>query len=145
MKYVLIAFALALPLLLLTGCNDKSGDYSADYNPELCNDLATRIDRRDSLSQTDYTAMIGQTEAIIKYLIEAHTKVEEQPADQQASDWRVLYADPDYMQRFGYFFTLGSALYRADTHHLFDSRNRRLYAALDDYNTRLAKVSIHDN
>ncbi|MBD5183237.1 MAG: hypothetical protein HDS99_05535 [Bacteroidales bacterium] len=144
MKRSFFAISL-LCALLLDACNDKNGDYSDQYNPEVCNDLAVRIDHRDSLSQADYTAMIGQTEAIIKYLISEHKRIEAEPQDEHASDWRVLYSDPDYMERFGYFFTLGSALYRADTKHLFDSRNQRLYKTLDDYNTELASVSIHSN
>ena len=131
--------------IVLAACDDKGDDYSSDYNSEICNSLAMRIDRRDSLTQADYTAMIGQTEAILKYLIQQHKNIEAQPAAEHENDWRVLYANPDYMERFGYFFTLGSALYKADTKHLFDKCNERLYASLDDYNSELAKVSIHDN
>ena len=144
MKRALFAIAITFAVFL-TACNDKGGDYTSDYSASLCNDLSVRIDHRDSLSQADYTAIIGQTEAIIKYLIESHKRVEQEPADEQASDWRILYADPEYMERFGYFFTLGSALHRADTHHLLDSRNDRLYESLDDYNSQLAQVSLHDN
>lgn len=145
MKRAYFAFAIIAAAFALGGCNDKGGDYTSDYSATVCNELSVRIDHRDSLKQEDYTAIIGQTEAIIKYLIESHKRIEAQPADERASDWRVLYADPEYMERFGYFFTLGSALHRADTHHLLDSRNQRLYASLDDYNAQLAQVSIHDN
>lgn len=144
MKRLLLIFP-AILVLLFAACDDKGADYTSDYNSEVCNDLAVRIDRRDSLSQADYTAMIGQTEAILKYLIEQHKNIEAQPVSEHEADWRVLYADPEYMERFGYFFTLGSALYKADTHHLFDKRNERLYAGLDNYNAELAQVSIHAN
>ncbi len=67
---------------------------------ELCEELAVKIERRDSLSQKDYRAMIAQNEAILIYLIEQSKKISEEPAPDRSGSWRQLLADPEYMERF---------------------------------------------
>ena len=45
------------------------------------------------------------------------------------------------MERFGYMFTLGSALYQADADGKLDAENKKRYDALDKYNRELAEYS----
>ena len=54
---------------------------------------------------------------------------------------RALKSNPEYMQRFGFLFTLGSALYQAESHGKLDSSNAAAYDALDHYNDALAGVT----
>lgn len=115
-------------------------DWHRSYDAEECNRLATMIDSRDSLSQSDYTAMIAQSEDILKFLIERTKEVSAEPDSLRPGAWRQLLADPDYLERFGYMFTLGSALYQADTSGRLDSDNARRFASLDNYNHVLAEL-----
>lgn len=117
-----------------------SGDV-ARYDSELCEELAVKIERRDSLSQTDYREMIAQNEAILVYLIDQSKKISDEPADDRNGSWRSLLADPEYMERFSYMFTLGSALYQADAYGKLDKENKERYDALDKYNRELADYS----
>ena len=55
------AFILIFALL----CLASSCSRPASYDSELCEELAVKIERRDSLSQKDYRAMIAQNEAIL--------------------------------------------------------------------------------
>ena len=89
--------------------------------------------------------MIGQNEAILQYLIEQSKKIADEPQDERNGSWRTLLADPDYMERFSYMFTLGSALYQADVDGCLDSRNKELYHKLDKYNQELADYSDRGN
>ena len=97
-----------------------------------------KIERHDSLSQRDYSLIIEQDEQILQYLINRAEDMREIPEEERDRFWRSLTSDPEYMERFGYLFTLGSALYQADTEGLLDERNAAMYRALDEYNEQLA-------
>lgn len=124
---------------LLASCGRTEAE--VDYNSEVCEDLSVKVERREPLSQEEYSRMIGQNAAILRYLIEENRKIADLDADERNDAWRNLLADPDYMERFGYLFTLGSALYQADADGKLDEHNRQLYAGLDEYNRRLAEYS----
>lgn len=98
------------------------------------------IDGRDSLTQADYTAMIAQSEDILKFLIKRTKDISDEPESMRPGAWRQLLADPEYLERFGYMFTLGSALYQADTSGRLDADNARRFASLDNYNQVLAEL-----
>lgn len=126
-------------ILLVAGCGrKKAGDDTPKYNAGLCTSLSQRIERRDSLSQKDYASIISQNEAILQYLVGRADSISHLPADKRYRAWRSLTAEPEYLERFGYMFTLGSALYQADVTGHLDSINARQYRGLDKYNTRLA-------
>lgn len=136
----------ALFLLAIAGLGAcTSSHVPADYDPEECDALSVRIDGRDSLSQADYAAMIGQSEAILRYLTEQSARISELPDSLRNDAWRELQADPEYLERFGYMFTLGSTLYQADASGRLDEKNSRAFAALDEYNSRLAEYSDRSN
>lgn len=132
-------FAIILLLSLLTACSGRSVD--AEYNADVCEELSIKIERRDSLSQEEYTRMIGQNEAILRYLVEQSKAIAEEPSGNRNGSWRQLLADPEYLERFGYMFTLGSALYQAEAEGKLDKENSRLYNNLDRYNKELADYS----
>lgn len=129
----------AAAILLLAACTHTNE--ATNYNSELCNELAVKIDGRKPLDQADYTAMIGQSESILRYLIDKSRAIGAQPDSTRAEAWRTLLADPEYLERFGYMFTLGSALYQAQTDGALDKENSRLYEHLDRYNAELASLS----
>lgn len=129
-----ICIALAT-VILLSSCAGTS------YNSQTCEELAVKVERHDSLTQSDYRMMIDQSEQILKYLVERSSTLEELPPDQHYAAYRELLADPEYMERFSYLFTLGSALYVADSEGLLDSSNADRYRNLDQYNTRFAEIS----
>ncbi len=133
--YTLLAGAL---LLLCAACSSSP---AARYDGEMCHELSVKIERGDSLSQADYRNMILQNEAILVYLINRTKEVSSEPSDEQAGSWRHLLAEPEYLERFGYMFTLGSALYQADADGHLDSDNKKLYDRLDRYNRELADFS----
>lgn len=126
---------------LLLMCAACSSSPAAHYDDELCHDLSVKIERGDSLSQDDYRSMILQNEAILVYLIDRTKEVSSEPSDEQPGSWRHLLAEPEYLERFGYMFTLGSALYQADASGRLDSDNKKLYDRLDRYNRELADFS----
>ncbi|MEZ3576098.1 MAG: hypothetical protein K1W01_01250 [Muribaculaceae bacterium] len=136
---------LVLPLftILLCCCSKGGVAFTKDYDSELCADLSTKIERHDSLTQQDYRNMIAQNEAILKYLIERTAAIGEQPDSCRYQSWRAMTAEPEYLERFGYMFTLGSALYRAELNGRLDEDNTEAYDELDDYNTRLADYTDH--
>lgn len=134
-KYLVIAI-IAVAMAALTGCRGNAAD--TDYNSEACENLAIKIERRDSLTQQDYARMIGQNEAILRYLVEESKRIAGEPDSLRNVAWRNLLADPEYLERFGYMFTLGSALYQADLGGMLDKQNKRNYDALDHYNRALA-------
>ncbi len=127
-------------LICLAACSG-----APDYDPALCEELAVKIERHDSLSQKEYAAMIGQNEAILRYLIDQSKSIAGEPQDERSGSWRRLLADPEYMERFSYMFTLGSALYQADAEGRLDDDNKRLYGGLDRYNHELADYSDSNN
>lgn len=123
--------------LLLCACSKAPRSYDA----ELCNRLAVKIERSDALSQQDYADMIDQSEQILKYLVRRNATLEDMEPEQRYEAYRELLADPEYMERFGYLFTLGSALYQAEAEGALDSRNAEAYQALDEYNSQFAEIS----
>lgn len=125
---------------LVWACGYESAPDST-YSAGRCEELAVRIERHDSLTQQDYTDMIGQNEAILRYLVEQARRISELPDSTRQEAWHLLMADPEYLERFGYSFTLGSTLYQADASGLLDKYNQRLYTALDRYNKDLAQYS----
>ncbi|MCM1066711.1 MAG: hypothetical protein NC418_03945 [Muribaculaceae bacterium] len=139
MKPILLLVS-AVALMCLSACSG-----GARYDSELCEELSVKIERRDSITQKEYTDMIGQNEAILRYLIEQSKTIADEPSDERNGSWRTLLADPEYMERFSYMFTLGSALYQADVDGRLDSRNKELYRNLDKYNQELADYSDMGN
>lgn len=139
MKKILFIVA----VLGLAACS--GGHRAAEYDADECDALALRIDSRDSLTQQDYAGMIAQSEAILVYLIDESRRISELPDSVRNGEWRMLQADPEYLERFGYMFTLGSALYQAEAAGRLDAANSRAFAALDEYNTRLAEYSDRSN
>lgn len=135
--YILLATA-----GFLTGCG---GSLFGGYSSTECERLSIAIERNDSLTQHDYSEMISQSEYILKYLVEKNDAIGELPEDQRLAELRQLRASPEYMERFGYFFTLGSELYQAESRGLLDDSNRRHYAALDEYNTRFSRLADRMN
>lgn len=138
MKKFNIALLSAALTLALAGC---SGGSPSDYDGELCSELSVKIERRDSLSQKDYSKMIGQDEAILKYIVARSKEIAALPDSSRVGAWRALTADPEYLERFGYLFTIGSALYNAERKGILSVGNSRRYAALDKYNEELTAYS----
>ncbi len=139
MRPILYFFAALLTASLLAACSGRKLD--SDYNAEACAELSVKVEHRDSLTQQDYTRMIGQNEAILRYLVEQSKLIADEAPEDRQSSWRQLLADPEYLERFGYMFTLGSALYQADAEGKLDAENKKLYASLDRYNAELAEYS----
>lgn len=128
----------AVAIVALMSC---STDGSVSYDPDLCTELSKKIERRDSLSQKDYSQIIDQNGEILKYLVGRASTVAEMPDSCRTRAWRELLAEPEYLERFGYMFTLGSALYQAESQGRLDKKNARRYAELDRYNERLAEYT----
>lgn len=128
-------------LLSTASCGDSSTQADADYDGDTCERLATMVEARDSLSQQDYAQMIEQNEQILKYLVARNRELEDLPEERRYDAYRELQADPEYMERFGYLFTLGSALYKASADSVLDDANTAAYAALDEYNTAFSEIS----
>ncbi len=126
-------------VMLLAACSNTSID--ATYNSETCEQLALKIERNDSISQEEYSAMIGQNEAILKYLVEKSREINDDTDADHFCSWRELLANPEYMERFSYMFTIGSALYQANADGLLNDDNQKAYAELDKYNQQLAEFS----
>jgi hypothetical protein len=124
----------------LASCGSDA-EWHRPYDSAVCEELSVKIDGRDSLTQADYTAMIAQSEGILKYLIEKSEDIGSLPDSSRTCAWRELLADDEYLERFSYMFTLGSALYQADSEGRLDKDNKRHYADLDRYNERLAAIS----
>lgn len=118
-----------------------SGQIASDYDGNLCRDLSVKIENRDSLSQSDYAEMIAQNKAILQYLVNSTKEISELPDSIRNHRWRLLTATPEYLEKFGYMFTIGSSLYRADNAGLLDKKNAKEYHDLDRYNEDLAKYS----
>ncbi len=85
--------------------------------------------------------MIGQCGQILAYIVERGEAIEKLPDDRRYRAYRELLADPQYMERFSYLFTLGSALYQADAAGRLDKGNKAAYKALDEYNERFSDIS----
>ncbi len=137
--YILLATA-----GLFAGCGG-GGSIFGGYSSTECERLSIAIERHDSLTQQDYSEMISQSEYILRYLVEKNDAIGDLPEDRRLAELRQLRASPEYMERFGYFFTLGSELYQAETRGLLDESNSRRYAALDEYNTRFSRLADRMN
>lgn len=133
-----ILIFLTVVLIMLVSCGKKSVSVPKGYDPDVCAGLSVKIEDRDSLTQDDYARMIAQNEAILQYLIDRTSKISELPDSSRYTAWRMLISEPEYLERFGYMFTIGSALYQADMSGRLDEDNAEAYAALDDYNVKLA-------
>lgn len=135
-------YSLALLVLTftVTACSSDVID-SASYDSDVCEELAVKIERRDSITQPEYEQMICQNGAILRYLIEKSREIADEPQGDRPNSWRDLLADPEYMERFSYMFTLGSALYQAAADGRLDDSNHKLYEKLDSYNQELAEYS----
>jgi hypothetical protein len=127
-------------LIAATACSGEILD-DASYDNDVCEDLAVKIERHDSISQPEYEQMICQNAAILRFLIEKSRKIAEEPQGDRPNSWRDLLADPEYMERFSYMFTLGSALYQAEVDGRLDEKNTKLYKKLDRYNQELVEYS----
>ena len=132
----------ALSAFLLAACS--ASDWHQAYDSDVCNELATKIDSRQPLTQQDYASMIAQNEDILKYIIERSRTISEMPDSVRSGAWRDLLADPEYLERFSYMFTIGSSLYQADADGLLDKENADHYAELDRYNADLAAITDRD-
>ena len=119
------------------GCSGGGDSYDAT----LCHSLALKVERHEDLTQRDYQLMISQNEQILKYLVDQAEQIDHTPEIDRGQAWRSLTANPDYMERFGYLFTLGSALYDANLNGLLDEANASRYHDLDEYNERLGDYS----
>lgn len=133
-----ILIFLTIVSIMLVSCGKNGVSAPTGYDPEVCAELSVKIEDRDSLSQYDYTRMISQNEAILQYLIDRTSKISEMPDSCRYTAWRILTSDPEYLERFGYMFTIGSALYQADMSGILNEDNAKAYAALDNYNVKLA-------
>lgn len=133
-----ILFFLPVVVMMLVSCGKKEMSVPRGYDADVCAGLAVKIEDRDSMTQHDYAVMISQNEAILQYLIDRTSKICELPDSSRYNAWRVLTAEPEYLERFGYMFTIGSALYQADMSGRLDRDNAEAYASLDDYNAKLA-------
>lgn len=136
MKSIISSF-FALFLLLAAACSEAG----RDYDSALCESLAVKVERHDSITQKDYRQMIEQSEQILGYLVGRSEHLIEMPADERYQAYRELLADPQYMERFSYLFTLGSALYDAEVTGCLDNKNREAYDKLDEYNERFSAIS----
>lgn len=138
MKTVYKIFLCAIAVAIVGVCVQACSRGGSLYDSALCRTLAIKIERHDSLSQRDYSLIIEQDEQILQYLISRADDMRGIPEEERDNFWRSLTSDPEYMERFGYMFTLGSALYQADTEGLLDERNAERYRSLDEYNEQLA-------
>lgn len=137
----IVLLLLAIGIITLVSCGGGNSVATVSYDGELCGRLANKVERNDSLSQQEYGQMIEQNEQILIYLVEQSTRLTELPEGERYGAYRELLADPAYMERFGYLFTLGSALYKADVEGWLNAENSAAYDALDEYNTRFSELS----
>lgn len=112
-----------------------------DYDAEACRRLATAIEKRDSITPDMYAEMIGQDQAILVYLVGRAEQLADLPDSLRYGAYRAMVAEPEYLERFGYLFTLGSALYQAQLDGRLKGRNLKRYEALDRYNEQLASFA----
>lgn len=133
MKHVILLTVITF-CLLTVGCSGGG----QDYDSAKCLTLAEKIETDGDLTSDDYTEMIDQNEAILQYLVEKSREISEMPDSTRVGAWRALTAEPEYLERFGYMFTLGSALYDAERNGTLSRRNANRLKALDKYNEALA-------
>ncbi len=134
MKHLLYTMLILLAVTAAS-CGSRT---ASPYDAAECQRLCVMAERGDSISQQDYAAMIDQSSHILRYIAERNEEVCRLPEDSRCQAERALHADPEYMERFGYMFTLGSTLYKANANGSLDRANREAYQELDRYNQRLA-------
>lgn len=118
---ILSVFVLIIPMFILPSC-------ASGYDAEKCNELTSKIQNHETLSQGEYSDMLEQYDYILTYLKERMEKVAAEPDEfKRAEASRALQDDKDYMERFTYMMTIGSVLYRADVNSLFDTENKERY------------------
>lgn len=131
----------AVVVLLILGLSACSGVGESDtYSSEVCETLAIKVERHDSLTQNDYAQMIEQSEQILRHLVDKSHQIKDLTEEERAGKIRWIFADHDCLEQFGYLFTLGTALYQANEAGMLDSANERKYHKLDKYNSELAEL-----
>lgn len=127
--------AAILAMIALTGC---SGGYDASE----CERLTNKIVADEPLSQDDYADMLTQYENILRYLIERTDESLEIKDDfERASHQQALRQDEEFMKRFAYMFTFGSALYMAEVGGELDDSNLERYNKVSEYAEQFAERS----
>lgn len=113
------------------------------YSAEKCEALSVKIERCDSLTQTDYTDMIGQNEAILIYLAKYDNSATE-VAGELSNVWKEQLAAPEFVEKTGFLSTLDASLRQAETEGKLNKTNRKLYKSLNKYNKTLGKYCEMD-
>ena len=72
MKAIYLFIIILLGLAAYACGNDEA---TAQYDSETCEALAVKVERREAISQEEYCEMIGQNEAILRYLIDRKSVV----------------------------------------------------------------------
>lgn len=139
MKRILYILILAATPAVFSCSESKR--IAAEYDSDTCRELAVKVERRDSISQDDYRLMIEQDKAILQYLVNCSKDISEMPDSTRMTAWKALTSEPEYLEKFGYMFTLGSSLYQADNSGRLDEKNTEAYHELDRYNEELAEYS----
>lgn len=134
MKTAIVIFCISIALALASCTSNR-------YDSLTCDRLTEKIERRDSLSQKDYKLMIGQSCAILEYLVEKTESVDRiEDPDERHQASKLLHADPEFMQRFGHLFTFSSILYQADLAGKLDEDNIRRYHDLEEWSDKFADM-----
>ena len=119
MKKTRTIILLILTLAMTAGLSSCKG-----YDEAKCESLTEMIIRGRMLDQNDYADMLDQYEDILKYLIGRSDEIiAEQDQQTRKELQKRLRNDEEYLKRFGYMFTFGSALYQADVANLHDENN----------------------
>lgn len=134
-KRLIPYLAAILSILALTACN---GGYDASE----CERLTDKIVNEETLSQDDYSDMLTQYESILQYLIDRTDKTNEISDDfERAKEQQALRQDEEFMKRFSYMFTFGSALYMAEVGGELDDSNLERYNKVMEYVDEFTKSS----
>ncbi len=117
-----LKFLLIAAVLVLASCSG-----SKSYNPEVCQELATKIENSTEFTQDDYTEMIDQLVAASKLL---HEKSKEIGDDQEKQ--KEFVAQEDNMKLAGYTMAFAMYLYgnqdkfSEDTQKKFEKAKKEL-------------------
>jgi len=121
-------------LIICMVCGMTLASCSGAYSASECERLSDKIVCDEKLSQEDYEDMLVQYEAILKYLISKADKIIEETDKNERSKLRQsIRNDSEYLKRFSYMFTFGSALYQAEVKNELDAKNLNAYKKLDSY------------
>lgn len=123
-------------IILTFSCKHQEAQNS-EYNSEVCNALALKIEQREDVSQDDYRQMIVQYEFILRYFVSCSDYLCELPEDRQELARRELLATPEYIERSAYLYTLGNALLIAEKQGMLNAENSTKLADLDEYNAQI--------